>query len=379
MGSRAPVITFCIVVFTSFFTLSQSEKELQQLESRAFQALETSSNDVISHAEALLNACKKGKPNKYLVNAYTILGIVNKDKGYYVTSLNHYLKALNTAETIQDTGRMSACYNNIGSVYQLQENYKRALEYFLKSLQIEEGLDQPLQKSIRYYNIGEVYKELDSLDLALNYFNNSLLIERKYDNADGVIYALLGIADIYIRINRLTDAELSLDEVKGMLKDIYLEENILYHQLQGKLFSVKGNADGAFRELNAAQQLSQNNDFRIHLPDIYAEQIEILIEQGRWQEAVKKQQAYIRLRDELNDIRVKNQLEDLSFQNELNKKELEINLIQEERDLAVKNEAAVQNIASYSRKIVLFLILSLVAVLALIIYGIRKITHHNAA
>jgi tetratricopeptide (TPR) repeat protein len=288
------------------------------------------------------------------------------------------LKALNSAESIKDTGRVSALYNNIGSVYQLQENYPRALQYFLKSLAIEQRLNQPLQKSIRYYNIGEVYKELDSLELALNYFNNSLLLERKYKNSDGVIYALLGIADIYVHIERFTDAEISLSEVKGLLKDIYLEENILYHQLKGQLLHAKGDSEGSYQELIIAENLSNQHGFRIHLTDIYSAQIEILIAQGRWQEAVKKQQVYIHLREELNDVRVKNQLEDLSFQNELNKKELEIDLIQEERDLAQKNEAAVKNIANYTRKIVLFLILSLACVLALIIYGIRKITRQNA-
>jgi tetratricopeptide (TPR) repeat protein len=357
---------------------AQRQASVATLDSLMFASLEQSRPDVNERANAVLKACKDKPASKYIVNAYTVLGIINKDKGYYTTSLNNYLKALNTAEALKDTGRMSACYNNIGSVYQLQENYSRALEYFRKSLQIEEKLKQPLQKSIRYYNIGEVYKEMDSLDVALNYFNNSLLIERNFKNPDGIIYALLGIADIYIRINRLTDAEISLQEIKGMLKEIYVEESILYYQLYGKWLSAKNDSAGALQALGSAEQLSRNNSFRIHLPDIYAAQIELLIAQGKWQAAVIKQQEYIKLRDELNDVRVKNQLEDLSFQNELNKKELEISLIQEERDLAKKNEAAVQDIANYTRKIVLFLIVSLVGVLGLIFYGIKKITRNNA-
>lgn len=370
-----------VVIFISTLNRSfaQTDNDLARLDSLAFSALENSREDVGVRANQLLEASKKVPASKHLVNAYTILGIINKDKGYYVTSLNNYLKALNAAEKIKDIGRISACYNNIGSVYQLQENYVRAREFFLKSLQLEEKLDQPLQKSIRYYNIGEVYKELDSLDLALNYFTNSLIIEQKFDNTDGIIYALLGISDIYMRIERYTDAELALEKVKKLLKDIYLEETILFHQLKGKLLEERGQLDDALSELLKAEKLSVTHNFRIHLMDIYAAEVGIFIAKEQWREAVEKQQAYIDLKTEINDIRVKNQLEDLSFQNELNKKELEIELIQEERDLAEKSEEAVSEIASYTRKIVFFLITSLVVVIGLVVYGIRKITRDNAA
>jgi len=374
---------YYILLVVLFSVLNQSfaqdDGNLDRLDSLAFDALENSKEDVGERANQLLEASRKVPASKHLVNAYTILGIINKDKGYYVTSLNNYLKALNAAELIKDTGRISACYNNIGTVYQLQENYVRARDYFLKSLRLEEKLEQPLQKSIRYYNIGEIYKELDSLDLALNYFTNSLIIEQKFNNADGIIYALLGISDVYMRIERYTDAELALEKVKKLLKDIYLEETILYHQLKGKLFKARSQLDEALGELLSAEKLSLKHNFRIHLLDIYATEIEIFITNEQWKAAVEKQQAYIELKTELNDIRVKNQLEDLSFQNELNKKELEIALIQEERDLAQQNEAAVSEIARYTRKIVFFLITSLVVVIGLVVYGIRKITRDNAA
>lgn len=374
---------YYILIILLFSALNQAFAQdagnLNRLDSLAFSALENSREDVGERASQLLEASKKVPASKHLVNAYTILGIINKDKGYFVTSLNNYLKALNAAEQIKDTGRISACYNNIGTVYQLQENYVRAREYFLKSLRLEEKLDQPLQKSIRYYNIGEIYKELDSLDLALNYFTNSLIIEQKFDNPDGIIYALLGISDVYMRIERYTDAELALEKVKKLLKQIYLEETILYHQLKGKLFKGRGQLDEALGELLTAERLSVKHNFRIHLMDLYAAEVEIFIAKEEWKAAVEKQQAYIALKTELNDVRVKNQLEDLSFQNELNKKELEIELIQEDRDLAEQSEAAVIEIARYTRKIVFFLITSLVVVIGLVVYGIRKITRDNAA
>lgn len=185
----------------------------------AFVALESNAPNVTEKANALLEAGKEAKLPIYQINAYTILGIVNKNKGYYVTSVDYYNNALKVAEETRDEGRISACYNNIGSVHQIQEDYAKALTYYKKSLELEEKLNNPLQKSIRLYNIGEIYREMDSLSLALSNFNNSLIIEKEYKNNEGIVYALLGISDVYLQLNRPTDASISLGEAKKIFTE----------------------------------------------------------------------------------------------------------------------------------------------------------------
>jgi tetratricopeptide (TPR) repeat protein len=323
--------------------------------------------------ELLTESSKKGKPSVFGINAHTILGIINKDKGYFITSLNHYLKALNQAKSIGDQGRVSACYNNIGTVYQLQNNYVKSRSYFEKSLHIEDSLNQPLQKSIRYYNLGEVYAKMDSFTLALSYFNNSLLIEKKLGNKEGEIYALLGISEVYIKVGRYPDARILLNEIDKKIEPHQIEESILYSKLLGVLFAKEGKLDAAFSELSVAQHISLKNNIRIHLLDIYKELIAIFKKQEKWEMAVQKYDQYTALKDELNNLKVKNQLEDLTFQNELNSKELELKLIQEEKDLAVKNQKLEENTSQHRRKVVWFLVSSILLLFALIIFGIRKL------
>ena len=140
MGLKNAVIFLFLFCYTSFYTISQSKKELDKLDEIAFSAMENNDDDVIEKAQILLEKSKIHKSPIHEINAYTLLGIVNKNKGYYITSVNHYIKALSVAERIDDQGRVSACLSNIGSVYQLQENYVKALEYFQNSLEIEEKL-----------------------------------------------------------------------------------------------------------------------------------------------------------------------------------------------------------------------------------------------
>ncbi|MFT4661634.1 MAG: tetratricopeptide (TPR) repeat protein [Patiriisocius sp.] len=365
------LILFC----TPFLGTSQENQALTRLNDAAFIALENSDTAVTRLANELLDASSKSnKSSVFGINAHTILGIINKDKGYYITSLNHYLKALNQAEEIHDEGRVSACFNNIGSVYQLQNNFTKSKIYFEKSLAIEEILDHPLQTSIRLYNLGEVYAKMDSFTLALSFYNRSLLIEKEQQNAEGEVYALLGISEVYIRLERFPDAGILLNEIETNLAKHQIEEQILYHKLAGVLFSKKNELDLANNALRKAESISVQNDFRIHLLDIYTEQIAVLKAQQKWHAVVLKYDTYTRLNHELNNLRVKNQLEDLTFQNELNKKELEVELIQEEKNLVMMNKEMVETTSQHRQKVVWFLVTSIFVLFGLIVLGIRKLS-----
>lgn len=366
-----------ICLFTASFcsiVLGQDRTSMDELDSIAFHALEQGDTSVVTKANQLLEkSLKMNSPSFYAINAHTILGIINKNKGYYLTALDHYLKALNTAEEIQDEGRLSACYNNIGNIHLLLEDYEKACEYFNKSLIIEENFNKPLQKSIRLYNLGDAYNKRDSFDLALSYFTNSLLIEQKLKNTEGVIYAQLGIADIYVKIKRFTDAQDLLKQIDEVLEKHQVEERILYETLLGRIHLKKKNYALALKHFEHAEDASLKNNFRIHLLDIYLQKIETYKALEDWKRATSMYDQFEELKDELNQEKVKSQFEDKTFQNELTKKELEIQLIQEEKDLALKNQQMEKNVADHRSKIVWFLLLSLLLLFVLIFVGIRKI------
>ena len=249
--------------------------ELNKLDSLAFDALENNRTNVVEIAEKFLSEAENNSSAIHEINANTILGIVNKNRGYYITAVDYYKKALEIAIRVNDEGRISACYNNIGSVYQIQENYSKALEYYKKSLTQEEKLDNPLQRSIRLYNIGDIYSEMDSLSLALSHFNNSLLIEKENNNVEGITYSLLGVADIYLRLNKPIDARFALEEAEPFLENSNIDIQILYSLLQADLLLLEEKFDQAINELVQAKEISNKNQYKVHLVDIYEKEIEI--------------------------------------------------------------------------------------------------------
>ena len=365
-------ISLCFILGIKTQALSQS---LDKLDSMAFYALENNLPSVGDKANELIKKSRSKEDLFHKANGHTILGIINKNKGYYITSINHYLKALNISEEIKDDGRRSACLNNIGTIYLLQENFKEALKYFNNSLEIENKLNQPIQKSIRYYNIGDVYNQTDSLELALSFYTNSLIIEKKEENNEGVVYANLGIAEVYIKAKHIKDAKTTLAKTKDLITENALEERIIFFRLESRILELEEQLTKAFDKLDDAITIAKQHNLQSRLPELLKNQIRILEKQKKWKLSNSKYRELNVLSDNLNSVKVKNQLADLSFQNELNKKDLEIELIKEERDLASQNAEHEKNIRKFSTKITWFLVFSILLIIALLIFGFKRFSN----
>lgn len=373
--NRIVLLVLCFVV-NGYFAQNITLSELKKLDSLAFFHYEHNrAQKAESTAYEIIEKSKNQKPNLFIINAYTLLGIINKNRGYYITSLENNIHALNLSEKLQDSGRVSACLNNIGVIYQLQSNYTQAIKYFSNSLKIEEKKNNPLQKSIRYYNIGDCYKEIKNFDLALSYFNNSLIIEEKYQNNEGIVYAYLGIAEVYLEMKNSFQAKMVLDKISKRLSNEQIEEKIIYNKLLGTYDLASANIAEAESHLKLAEDLSQKNKINSHILEIYLLQIEALEAKGDISNANRLYKKYIKLNDELTNSEIKNKIEDLTYQNELTKKELEIKLVLEERNLAKKNEQFEKSLRLYDQKITWFVVLILIIAIGLILFGIRKLTN----
>ena len=375
MSLKKIYFTLTILLISLSSLAQKADKQLlRALDSIAFAAYESNSPDMLEKANHFLEATLKYDPSYFRVNAFTLLGIINKNRGFYVTSLDYYLKSYNEAQLIKDEGRQSACLNNIGAVYQLQRKYEQAINYYNQSLDIEKRLKNPLQVSIRYFNLGDCYKELDSLDLALNFFNNSLLIEKKFKNPEGIAYAKIGVADVYERYENTTDANRVLNELLPIIGKQTSDVQILFHLIKAKILKREKDLSGVERTLKTAEILSKQNRIRTHLLEIFEMQIDILEANQDWRSASLKYKEFIRLNEETNSLAVKNQLDDLAFQNQLTNKELEIKLVQEERDLALKNEQFEKDLRILGQKIIGFVLVILVCTVLLILFGIKRLT-----
>jgi tetratricopeptide (TPR) repeat protein len=374
------VFILCLFVFLNGLVFANKDlwkdQSFQQLDKEQFRRLEGGKEDPLFICKLIIEKANN-RPSIYLINAYTVSGIVNKNKGFYVTALDNYLKASKISLELKDEGRYSASLNNIGIIYVLQENYKKAIYYFNKSLEIEENRKDPLQKSIRYFNLGDCYKELSKYNEAIGFYTNSLLIENKLKNEVGIIYAQLGLAEVYLSTKRIADAEQALSEIEKMKDAFDNESKVLFLRLKGKLSKKKLQFDAAEEFFMEAKDLSERNELINEQVKVTQNLSELFELKKDYKKALKYSKEFLNLNNTLKSNHIKNQLEEMIYQQEIQQKELEITYLKEQKELAKKNENAVRKLRQFDIKIAIFSVLSMLAFVGIVVFGLRKMIRIN--
>lgn len=364
-----------LVLVLSDIAFCQTLDENEYLDSVAFASFERDSFEIAEQTAHEILSKNKLDTNIYNVNANTLLGILNKNRGYYISSTEHYLAALNEAILLNDSARQSVILNNLGTLYKLQENYPKALEYFNKSLDLELNLKDVnnSQLSIRYYNLADTYLEMDSLDLALSYFNNSLLIEQKINDPAGIVYAYLGIANVYLKMENTYDSSLMLQKVKNYAPFENSELKVLFEFSVSKLKFLEGDHIQSLARLQGAVKIVRENKMEFMLLDLMKLELDILRARGEWELLASKYEQYLNRKSELNNQQIKNKIDDLNYQNSLKLKQLEVEALKYEKKQVLEDKQMEQKVNEFTERLLFYLLLLLITAVIFVFIGVRKL------
>lgn len=345
-----------------------SESEIDSLNDYAWSIARTNPDSALFLAEQASAESKAiGDYPKGLINSNMLLGILNKDRGYYGISVERYLEAMEMAEAVGDCLRVSACLNNLGVVAQQQENYAKALRYFQRSLEIENafGTDKE-QLSIRLFNIGDACERLDSLDEAYAFFYNSLLIEEQMESKEGIFYARLGIGKVDAKRGNYGKAADELGRALAYGRELGNHSGICETQLAlGELYLSQRLFFPAQSAFEAALEKSREFRFQTLEKNALGGLYRLFKEKGEFEKALEMQEAYFALRDELNSAQVNSRIGELQTRYELKKKEQEIELLRKEDELQAAQ-------MKYSQKQRNYLIFTVIFVLVIVVYNILR-------
>jgi class 3 adenylate cyclase len=208
---------------------------------------------------------------------YKNLGLLLYAKGELTKELiDYWKKSLELFEEIDFKKGISNLQSNIGSVYQSKGDDPTALDYFLKSVRLAEEIKDSLRISTAYLNIGSVYSnEKATYDEALEAYNRSKKIFEKIHYKDGVAYAAINMAELYLNENNPKAALQALDE-SMVLFDQNDPELANSHIMVGKAYEQMGMLKVAEKNYLKAIAFAKTNDAKmeaskayIHLADIY--------------------------------------------------------------------------------------------------------------
>lgn len=317
---------------------------------------------------------------KYIGISLSYIGNVKYSQGYYDIAIDYYLKSLKIYDEIDYTRGMSSCYNNIGNIYYYQRSYDLALDYYKNSMKIFEEIDDKKELSGSYNNIGGVYRNLKDYEKAIEFYSKSLNIREElgdikgmsssYNNI-GIVYIIQGKYDkaleyyhksmkIFEELNNksgIAEVTLNIADLNIILadsialsnkqKENYLNKAVMYAE---KTYSIALELKAIPIQNNAAAQLQKAYK-----------------KLGNYKDAVKYADIYIATQDSMFNQDKTKALAEMSTKYESEKKQLELDKMQKEKELANKIIEAQQ---SENRKQLFIIIASISGLIVVLIFSI---------
>jgi len=232
--------------------------------------------EVFGHLDSI--AAKTVGTNAPIVaSAHIYAGIVYYRLANYDASIKHYKQAMEIQkyQSVPDTSKIVACYNNIGLLYQRKQDYGRALQYFLQSLNIVSE-----KKPGEFKNLGRLYNNISityyyqlEYDKSLEYAEKSLEFKKKMwgemNPQVGISYG--NIALIYMEKKEFRKTLQYQQKALRIYKET-LDENHPYiaktlTNIANLYINTGLDTSKAFKAIDQAIEIDKNH-LGLHHPDI---------------------------------------------------------------------------------------------------------------
>lgn len=231
--------------------------------------------------------------------AYNNLGHVLKEQGNIVKSLEVYYAALKNYETLNEPLFTAICLNNIASVHRLQKNYVEAIDYYNRSYDLGEKNKLYRTMTVSSKNIGSIYRkqekytqsrsyfframnaakkqndkmilgaankslaqyyiDVDSTQLALKHFQISLDHFMDSQHNLSIINTQIQIGKSYVKLNKLSEAQLLLKQINKQAKEFGFKESIMNSEkILSSLYAKKKDYSKAYEHFVNYEELKSS-------------------------------------------------------------------------------------------------------------------------
>ena len=198
----------------------------------------------LQYSLAAIKELKRQNLKKDLCLAYENLAEAYTNIKAYDKAIEFNLKTLEIQEELNDFKGISQTNSRIAELYSFNKEYRKAIEYYEKVL---ETTDNDSISGRIYTNLANQYLKFNNYQKSENYFLKGLKISRADNNKPGILFALNGLGELYLKQNRLVLAELQLSEAGSIAKNLKNKPELLrYYKSMKDLDSTKGKFNRAY-------------------------------------------------------------------------------------------------------------------------------------
>lgn len=183
--------------------------------------------------------------------------------GDYAKALQEMLKGIEIAERLGDKERLSIFNENIALLYANQKDYDEAINYLKISKKLNEEVDNDIQTGRTYANMASVYADANLYDYAMFNSNKSIAIFEKHSIMEWLAFAYETKGKTYLRQEKYKWASYWYNQSEMLHNKSVDDERGKINLLQGLAEANLGLQKDSISEVYAQQAYTLSNSLNV--------------------------------------------------------------------------------------------------------------------
>ncbi len=330
---------YIILIFITFsfqgLTQDATAKQLDSLLNIVWELRNSSPQKALQVCQQAITLAEESNHYEHLAKAYSFMGVLYRNLGYYSIAFSYYSRALNIARKYHINDQLAYSYNNLGNIFLYQNLPRKAIIYLKRADSLGKVLNNPDIRAYALQNIGRSYIALNQADSAIFYLRQAMLLRQKAGIKNKLPVTYKYLADAYKLAGDFKNAKKYYDltaRTADFEKDLDLYADYTYQLAD--FYLKTGQTDSALyyakESIKAAEQVGSL--YRIFMAnDITAK---IYAKTGDYKKAYEYSQKALELKDKIFTEEVIKGIKSIEFTEEAIRKEAAIQLL--EKDLRIK-------------------------------------------
>ncbi|MDJ1467927.1 tetratricopeptide repeat protein [Cytophagaceae bacterium DM2B3-1] len=353
----------------------QDTSQIKLLNELAYEYWSTDPERMLSYIEKALTLSNQLSYKPGQARSQQLIGVYHWQKSEFKEAIIYFTKARQLYRAIHDQKGEAKSIVNLGMVYKQQGNDVLALDKYFQGLELLKDVDDKDTKASILNNIGNIYKNRQENGEAISFFQQALTLWKQINRQQAVAGILSNLSEVYLNQKQYDQALKSSQEALAIFEKLHdTNGEIICHNNQGKIYLKKNSPETALQkyqtalELNAtyqkknllasshnglgaaytqlkqytkaighyqqAYQLSSTKNMIQDLQNSCSGLALVYAQTKNYENAFRFLQQYENIKDSLFSQESGNQLTKLRVNYENEKKQIEINLLQKEKELA---------------------------------------------
>jgi DNA-binding CsgD family transcriptional regulator len=275
--------------------------------------------------------------DRFLANALTKLGVINRRKGNYSIALEYYLKALKIYEDIDDFSNVGDVIHNIGVVYRYQEDYLRSIQNFQEAIKINLKMKDTFGVAAAYNMMGVSYRRIDKLDSALISYHKAKEIFQTLNSEEDVRGVNNNMATLYSHQGDYQKSlPIKLDNL-AYYKNVGNQMSICvaYYNIS-RDYDMMNQYDTSIQYADSSLMVALQEGFKERISKAYLRKSVIYRNMKSFKNAYENYKRYKQYSDSIFNIETVKKLQELELKFEFEKEKEELESISEEKESEIK-------------------------------------------